>query len=173
MTTTVEKRKALGRGLESLLPGGPRVVSPVAPPGTDKNAPAPGTGANGRGSTSPGTAADARATGAEQSRATDERRVVIGTSAIAPEIQPTATSQPRDGDVITVPLDQVDANPYQTRVHIEQQELQELADSIMASGVLQPIVVRPSKDARFLLIVGERRCRAGQPEKCTSVQHDG
>jgi len=61
--------------------------------------------------------------------------------------------QPADGEVITIALDLVDPNPYQTRVHIEQQELQELADSIKVSGVLQPIVVRPSKEGRYLLIV--------------------
>jgi ParB family transcriptional regulator, chromosome partitioning protein len=95
--------------------------------------------------------------------------MVIGTSAIASDIQPASAPQPRDGDVITIPLDHVDANPYQTRVHFEQQELQELADSIKASGVLQPIVVRPSKDARFLLIVGERRCRAAKLAGLTHI----
>jgi ParB family transcriptional regulator, chromosome partitioning protein len=168
MTTTAEKRKALGRGLESLLPGGPRVVSPAAPPATDKNAPS-GTGGNGRASTSHGGAPDARDMGAEQLHGADGRRMVVGTNAIAPEIQPAPTPQPRDGDVISIPLDEVDANPYQTRVHIEQQELQELADSIKASGVLQPIVVRPGNNARFLLIVGERRCRAAKLAGLTHI----
>jgi hypothetical protein len=49
MTTTAEKRKALGRGLESLLPGGPRVVTPIATtrPDEEKNRAASGNSANG------------------------------------------------------------------------------------------------------------------------------
>jgi ParB family transcriptional regulator, chromosome partitioning protein len=162
MSTTAEKRKALGRGLESLLPGGPRVVSPAAPPAADKNA--PGTGTNGRSSTGPVQApAEIRASGEEPARANSGAAPgVIGTSAIAREIRAEMARQPADGEVITIALDLVDPNPYQTRVHIEQQELQELADSIKVSGVLQPIVVRPSKEGRYLLIVGERRCRAAK-----------
>ena len=51
---------------------------------------------------------------------------------------------------------------YQPRVHFEPEALQELADSITAQGVVQPIVVRPLQDGRFELIAGERRWRATQ-----------
>ena len=160
MSTTAEKRKALGRGLESLLPGTPKVISPAAFP-NDKSA-LTGGGENGRGSV-PASPNSRSAEGATP----DGRPVVIGANAITAEIR--GAHEPTDGEVIPILLDQVDANPYQTRVHIEQQELQELADSIKASGVLQPIVVRPGKDGRFLLIVGERRCRAAKLAGLTRI----
>lgn len=51
---------------------------------------------------------------------------------------------------------------YQPRVHFEPESLQELAESIKAQGVVQPIVVRPISAGRFELIAGERRWRATQ-----------
>jgi ParB family transcriptional regulator, chromosome partitioning protein len=162
MSTTAEKRKALGRGLESLLPGTPKVISPAPPQANDKSE-LTSAGENGRG-TIPAISPNSRSA---EGAAPDGRPVVIGTNAIAAEIR--GAHQLTDGEVIPILLDQVDANPYQTRVHIEQQELQELADSIKASGVLQPIVVRPGKDGRFLLIVGERRCRAAKLAGLTRI----
>ncbi len=55
----------------------------------------------------------------------------------------------------------IDENPYQTRRVFDEEALGELADSIRAQGLLQPIIVRPGKEAgRFTLILGERRLRA-------------
>ena len=59
-----------------------------------------------------------------------------------------------------VPTDQIDPNPYQTRMHVDEQKLDELTRSIVASGVVQPIIVRPLPNGRFQLIAGERRWRA-------------
>ncbi len=56
----------------------------------------------------------------------------------------------------------IDPNPYQPRHEFEPTALQELADSIEASGLLQPIAVRSGKDGRYELIAGERRWRAVQ-----------
>lgn len=99
-----DKRKALGRGLESLLPGrtGPAMV-PVVPKS--------------------------------------------GVRDIAVEL--------------------VDPNPYQTRRHVREDGLRELTESIKASGVVQPVIVRPLPNGRFQLVAGERRWqaskRAGKP----------
>jgi ParB family chromosome partitioning protein len=124
MTTILEKRKALGRGLESLLPGKPRTS--VVPPG---------------------------------SAATHATPATAGTSALAP----TPAVKPGDGLAVSqIALDLVDNNPYQTRGIFREDELQALAESIKASGVIQPIVVRPGKDGRYVLITGERRCRASR-----------
>ena len=73
------------------------------------------------------------------------------------------------GDAIhQLPIDSIDLNPYQTRAHMDEPALQELADSIKATGVLQPIMVRPIADGRFQLIAGERRWRASRlAEKIT------
>lgn len=57
-------------------------------------------------------------------------------------------------------IDVIDQNPYQTRTLIPEESLQELAASIAASGVMQPIVVRPKAGGRYDLIAGERRLRA-------------
>lgn len=56
----------------------------------------------------------------------------------------------------------VDPNPYQPRRDFEPQALKELADSIAASGLLQPVIVRSRPAGRFELIAGERRWRAVQ-----------
>jgi len=58
-------------------------------------------------------------------------------------------------------LDQIAPNPYQARTVWSEQDLLELADSIKANGVIQPIIVRPFQ-GRYQLIAGERRVRAAQ-----------
>ena len=61
-----------------------------------------------------------------------------------------------------IPIDQIDRNPFQTRSHMDNGQLEELAASIRANGVVQPILVRPLSAGRFQLIAGERRWRASQ-----------
>jgi ParB family chromosome partitioning protein len=63
-----------------------------------------------------------------------------------------------------VAVDLIDRSPYQPRADFNEEALQELADSIRAQGVIQPVVVRPklSTPGRFELIAGERRWRAAQ-----------
>jgi ParB family chromosome partitioning protein len=61
-----------------------------------------------------------------------------------------------------LPVDLVQRGKYQPRKDIEPESLQELADSIKAQGVMQPIVVRPVSDRKFEIIAGERRWRATQ-----------
>jgi ParB family chromosome partitioning protein len=63
--------------------------------------------------------------------------------------------------VVNVAIADIDRNPFQTR-HVEDDEaLEELADSIKANGVVQPIMVRPGdEDGRYILILGERRLHA-------------
>ena len=59
-------------------------------------------------------------------------------------------------------LDHIDPNRFQTRAHLDETALDELAASIKANGVMQPVVVRPTREGRFELIAGERRWRASQ-----------
>jgi ParB family transcriptional regulator, chromosome partitioning protein len=65
------------------------------------------------------------------------------------------------GALRELPLSSVKPNPYQPRTRIDPSELTDLANSMEASGLLQPIVVRP-RDTGFELIAGERRLRAAQ-----------
>ena len=61
-----------------------------------------------------------------------------------------------------IPVDLIQRGKYQPRKDIDLESLQELADSITAQGVMQPIVVRPISDTKYEIIAGERRWRATQ-----------
>ncbi|MEH6635378.1 MAG: ParB/RepB/Spo0J family partition protein [Halioglobus sp.] len=61
-----------------------------------------------------------------------------------------------------LPVDLIQRGKYQPRTDIDPESLQELADSIKAQGVMQPIVVRPIADRKYEIIAGERRWRAAQ-----------
>lgn len=61
-----------------------------------------------------------------------------------------------------IPLDKIQPNPKQPRRDFDEDELDELAESIKAFGVLQPVVVRPLKAGTYELIMGERRLRASE-----------
>jgi ParB family chromosome partitioning protein len=102
---TDPKRRALGKGLESLLPSRPAPTPPL----------------------------------------------------------PQAVAQPEPtGKPLEIHLDQIERNPYQTRTQFDEAKLNELAQSIAASGVVQPIVVRPLPGGRYQLITGERRWLASK-----------
>jgi len=60
-----------------------------------------------------------------------------------------------------IKLDVILPNPYQARIEWNEQELNDLAESIKANGVIQPVIVRPFKDG-YQLIAGERRFRAAK-----------
>jgi ParB family transcriptional regulator, chromosome partitioning protein len=109
MTTATHdpKRRALGKGLESLLPSRPVAAPPV----------------------------------------------------VATPIEST-------GKPLEIPLDHIERNPFQTRTRFDEAQLTELSQSIAASGVVQPIVVRtlstPNGQAKYQLITGERRWLASR-----------
>ncbi|MCB1553520.1 MAG: ParB/RepB/Spo0J family partition protein [Xanthomonadales bacterium] len=73
--------------------------------------------------------------------------------------EPEATAQER---LTTLPIEKLQPGRYQPRTQMEQGPLQELADSIRAQGLIQPIVVRPIGRDRHEIIAGERRWRAAQ-----------
>jgi len=60
-----------------------------------------------------------------------------------------------------IDIDLIEPSPYQPRTRFREEALEELARSIQASGIIQPLVVRPI-GSRFQLIAGERRWRAAQ-----------
>jgi ParB family chromosome partitioning protein len=67
-----------------------------------------------------------------------------------------------DGKPLELPLDLIDRNPFQTRSQFDEAALEELATSIAATGVVQPILVRPVAAGRYQLIAGERRLMASR-----------
>ena len=101
-----DKRRALGRGLESLLPSRPK-------PTVDLEA-------------------------------------------------SVASAESATGKPLEIAVEKIDRNPFQTRKGFNEAKLDELAASITASGVVQPIIVRAGADGRYTLITGERRWLASQ-----------
>lgn len=71
--------------------------------------------------------------------------------------------QPQDtSDILRIPVDLIEPNPFQPRMSFDQETLEELADSIRTLGLIQPITVRRMADGRYQIISGERRFRACQ-----------
>jgi ParB family chromosome partitioning protein len=107
--TSDPKRRALGKGLESLLPSRPATPPPAAP------------------------------------------------------------AAPFTGQPLEIPLDLIDRNPFQTRTRFDEAQLNDLANSITATGVVQPIVVRALDAGRYQLITGERRLLASRKAAKTHI----
>ena len=82
-----------------------------------------------------------------------------GLSALIPDA-PDTLATPRPS--LEVDIDLLTPNDYQPRAHVDDERLQDLARSIQANGIIQPIVVRRSDDGRYHIIAGERRWRAAQ-----------
>ena len=79
-----------------------------------------------------------------------------------PTADTSAAATPTDGALCKLPVDMIQRGQYQPRVDMHQESLQDLADSISAQGVVQPIVVRAIAAGRYEIIAGERRWRASQ-----------
>jgi ParB family chromosome partitioning protein len=74
----------------------------------------------------------------------------------------TASSTQADGELRTLAVASIAAGRYQPRRHFDETLLLELAESIKAQGVIEPVIVRPAGSGRYELIAGERRWRASQ-----------
>jgi len=118
------KRRALGKGLESLLPSRPAAAA-VAPPRVNAAAP-------------------------------------------VAKIQAAAEEAPT-GRPLEVAVEMIERNPFQTRTRFDETQLEELAQSIAATGVVQPIVVRALGAGKYQLIMGERRWLASKKAGKTHI----
>ncbi len=74
----------------------------------------------------------------------------------------TSSAAVEGSNLNRLPVDLIQRGRYQPRREFDPDSLRELADSIAAQGVIQPIVVRPVENDRYELIAGERRWRAAQ-----------
>jgi len=95
------------------------------------------------------------------------RRPEPGATPAAPGAAPPPENKLPGDEFAHLPLDLLQRGKYQPRTDMRQESLQELADSIKAQGIVQPIVVRPVDGAagqsqRYEIIAGERRWRAAQ-----------
>ena len=155
-----EKRRALGRGLASLLPGPRAVALPPTLPQSARKDGAPDSGnssVSAAGSQETGAASPSSSSPSSLSSSSAELLDGRVGTAVAPpagtgraatdvldQVQASAAGLGSEGrHSFEIALDRIDANPYQTRTEFEQNALAELAASIQVQGVLQPIVVRP------------------------------
>jgi len=74
-----------------------------------------------------------------------------------------------EGELKEIRLERLQRGKYQPRMEFDQEALNDLADSIKAQGVMQPIVVRSVSDDRFEIVAGERRWRASQIAGLNSI----
>jgi ParB family chromosome partitioning protein len=91
----------------------------------------------------------------------------VASSAVSmPSEQPSA---PSGATVQMLPVDRIDPNPHQPRVHFDHADLEDLVGSIKEHGIIQPLVVTVKPDGRYELIAGERRLRASKIAGLTDV----
>lgn len=149
-----DKRKALGRGLESLLGSMRAAVS-----SSSANS---GVAANAAGSA--GTPASANASAASAGTGPSDGHATAPVPGYIAEMQAAARRGPDDHEVLDLPIERIDVNPHQTRSFTDEEikSLEELRDSVKTHGVIQPVTVRPGKESRYFLITGERRLRASK-----------
>jgi len=81
--------------------------------------------------------------------------LLAGDDAIAEGFSPAVTNW-------KIPVEQIEANPYQPRTHFEENALKELAESIRIHGIIQPLTVRKLTNGQYQLVSGERRLRASK-----------
>ncbi|MDA3933419.1 MAG: ParB/RepB/Spo0J family partition protein [Gammaproteobacteria bacterium] len=95
-------------------------------------------------------------------RSTSKRNALgRGLSAML-ERSDTEQQQQDQASLRELPVDLIRPGRYQPRMVMDKEKLQELANSISAQGMVQPVIVRPSADNAYELIAGERRWRAAQ-----------
>lgn len=76
--------------------------------------------------------------------------------------KPTENSRPEDRRIHSLPVERICRDPEQARTRFDDEAIDELADSIRQSGVIQPVVVTGNADQGYRLLAGERRWRAAQ-----------
>jgi ParB family chromosome partitioning protein len=101
---------------------------------------------------------------------TAKRGIGRGLAAILPESAPGAA-----GELLELPVELIKPNPRQPRTRFDPEALAGLASSIEASGVVQPLLVRPLPGGSYELVAGERRWRAARQaglEKVPAIVRD-
>ena len=78
------------------------------------------------------------------------------------EVVSTDAPKQSSADILRIPVDLIEPNPYQPRMTFDQEALDELADSIRTLGLIQPITVRKVAEGKYQIISGERRFRASR-----------
>jgi len=92
-----------------------------------------------------------------------------GLEALIPSPVATATVEGRPAGVRELPISEIGSNPFQPRQHFDDDAIRELAASIKATGVLQPVLVRAQGEDGYQLVAGERRLRAASLAGLTRI----
>ena len=88
---------------------------------------------------------------------------LLGPKGAVTPVTVAAVSEPQPGEVLRkLPIDQLQPGKYQPRRDMDEGKLAELAESIKAQGIIQPILVRQIEGGRYEIIAGERRWRASR-----------
>jgi len=93
---------------------------------------------------------------------TNAAQVAVSPEPVNPAVAAQAAPASVDGSLKHVPVEFIQPGKYQPRMDLRPEALEELANSIRAQGVMQPIVVRPISTNKYEIIAGERRWRACQ-----------
>jgi ParB family chromosome partitioning protein len=141
----VSQKPVLGKGLASLFPtigatGSPAVSQASAEQRSQVAATAASPQTNGSNTTAAATAAGPATTVQQQELNNKDRHPGISIAAIS----------------------EIETNPYQPRREFDEKAIEELAQSIKANGIIQPLIVRKKSDGGYELIAGERRLRAAR-----------
>ena len=151
----MEKKKVLGRGLESLLGGRKANLGPMPRAASVENA------------------ENEVYLPSSQSVQTTALAVASAHEAASGGViamPAAANAKSLDDQVAHIEIAVIDRNPYQTRSLFDEAQLAELAESIKSQGVVQPVVVRPAKEeGRYVLVLGERRLRASKLAGQTTI----
>jgi len=89
-----------------------------------------------------------------------------GLSALIDDSSPIREQSPVSNEIL---ISEIEANPFQPRVHFDEEALGELAASIKEVGIIQPITLRKIGENRFQIIAGERRFRASKLAGLTKI----
>lgn len=73
-------------------------------------------------------------------------------------------------EIKEISVDKILANPYQPREKFDKEKIQELAESILSNGLLNPISVKESKDGKYMIVAGERRWKAHKLAGLKTIQ---
>lgn len=135
----IGRQSGLGKGLGALIPPKPHHAVITPPYSPQRANPVPPSPSSSSSSLSSNTKNEAAA------------------NAVSSEPAPAGKSGMM---VLQLPLETIERNPHQPRLHFDHHEMEELIASIKEHGLLQPLVVTRRPDGRYELIAGERRLRA-------------
>ena len=109
------------------------------------------------------------------SKETNKLQIGKGIRALLTNIEERGTAptgqelQELSRETLEVPVDAIEANPYQPRTDFDEQALEELTQSIRVHGIIQPLTLRRLQEGKYQLIAGERRWRAAQKAGLTHI----